>query len=81
MVVWCDKIVGMIGFFEKECYKFKIVELKRMYVFFEYRGKGVVMKLFERVVYYVRIYYYDRIFLDMISVYKDVYWFYKKYGF
>lgn len=81
MVVWCDKIVGMIGFFEKESYKFKIVELKRMYVFFEYRGKGVVMKLFERVVYYERIYYYDRIFLDMISVYKDVYWFYKKYGF
>lgn len=81
MVVWCDKIVGMIGFFEKESCKFKIVELKRLYVFVEYRGKGVVMKLFERVVYYVRIYYYDRIFLDMISVYKDVYWFYKKYGF
>ena len=39
VAVWRDKIVGMIGLFEKESYKLKIAELKRM-CFFWIQGEG-----------------------------------------
>ena len=81
VAVWRDKIVGMIGLFEKESYKLKIAELKRMYVSSEYRGKGVATKLLERAVHYARIHHYDRIFLDTTTAHKDAHRFYKKHGF
>ena len=81
VAVWRDKIVGMIGLFEKESYKLKIAELKRLYVSSEYRGKGVATKLLKRAVHYARIHHYDRIFLDTTSAHKDAHRFYKKHGF
>lgn len=81
IALYQDKVIGCTAIKETGNNREKVAELKRMYLYPEFRGKGIGKKLFELAQSHLKEKGYKTIVLDTTSKQGDAIKFYEKNGF